>query len=65
MRNPSRGIQRRVWHWGQLLPGIMRKVLLDEGRLVEGITHVRDLRDGEQIRCFNSVREVFDVPLVL
>jgi len=47
-----------------LLAGTMRAQLLAEGKLIEGIIHLEDLRPGEIIRCFNSVRGVFDIPLI-
>src|SRR5205823_1385697 len=47
-----------------LLPGIMRAELLAEGKIAEGTIHVRELVRGEIVRCFNSVRGVFDVGLV-
>ena len=43
-----------------LLPGTMRANLLAEGHLVEGVIRVDELAPGETIRCFNSVRGVFD-----
>ena len=38
------------------LPGIYRRVLLDEGRLTERPIHVDDLEHGEGIALLNSVR---------
>jgi branched-subunit amino acid aminotransferase/4-amino-4-deoxychorismate lyase len=48
-----------------LLPGVMRAELLERGEIVEGVIRVVELQDGETIRCFNSLRGVFDVPLEL
>jgi para-aminobenzoate synthetase/4-amino-4-deoxychorismate lyase len=45
-----------------LLPGTMRAELLENGDLIEGILTVDELLDGEQIRCFNSVRGIYDLP---
>ena len=45
-----------------LLPGVMRAAMLEEGLLVEGVIGLDDLIPGEVIRCFNSVRGIFDVP---
>jgi para-aminobenzoate synthetase/4-amino-4-deoxychorismate lyase len=45
-----------------LLPGTMRAELLENGDLIEGFLMVNELLDGEQIRCFNSVRGVYDLP---
>jgi para-aminobenzoate synthetase/4-amino-4-deoxychorismate lyase len=45
-----------------LLPGTMRAELLENGELIEGILTVDELPDGEQVRCFNSVRGIYDLP---
>ncbi len=47
-----------------LLPGTLRAELLENGDLVEGILTPDELVAGEQIRCFNSVRGVYDLLLV-
>jgi branched-subunit amino acid aminotransferase/4-amino-4-deoxychorismate lyase len=47
-----------------LLPGLMRAKLLAHGSLEEGIIHRDELLPGEMIRCVNSVRGVFDLPLI-
>jgi branched-subunit amino acid aminotransferase/4-amino-4-deoxychorismate lyase len=47
-----------------LLPGTLRAELLENGDLVEGILTADELVAGEQIRCFNSVRGVYDLCLV-
>lgn len=41
-----------------LLPGVERAALLAEGRLEEGIVRVADLRLGQRLFLFNSVRGV-------
>ena len=46
-----------------LLPGTMRAELLERGEIVEAILRLEDLREGMTVRCFNSVRGVYDVPL--
>jgi branched-subunit amino acid aminotransferase/4-amino-4-deoxychorismate lyase len=48
-----------------LLPGVMREELLERGELVEGVIRAVELHPGEQIRCFNALRGVLDVPLHL
>jgi branched-subunit amino acid aminotransferase/4-amino-4-deoxychorismate lyase len=46
-----------------LLPGIMREELLCRGEIVEGVVRPEELRPGEQVRCFNALRGVFDLCL--
>ena len=46
-----------------LLPGVMRAELLAREEIVEGVIPVRELQDGERIRCFNALRGIFDVVL--
>jgi branched-subunit amino acid aminotransferase/4-amino-4-deoxychorismate lyase len=48
-----------------LLPGVMRAELLARGEIVEGAVRESDLLDGEVVRCFNALRGVCDVPLLL
>jgi para-aminobenzoate synthetase / 4-amino-4-deoxychorismate lyase len=47
-----------------LLPGVMREELLSRGEIVEGVIRVDELAPGEQIRCFNALRGIFDVRLL-
>ncbi|MBV8550156.1 MAG: aminotransferase class IV [Acidobacteriaceae bacterium] len=47
-----------------LLPGTMRAELLSTKELVESVIHLAELNMGEVVRCFNSVRGVFDLPLM-
>ena len=42
-----------------LLPGLMRRHLLDKGLIKQGIVDVEDLVIGEKVMCFNSVRGVW------
>jgi branched-subunit amino acid aminotransferase/4-amino-4-deoxychorismate lyase len=46
-----------------LLPGIMREELLCRGEIVEGVVRPEELRPGEQVRCFNALRGVFELCL--
>ncbi len=48
-----------------LLPGTLRAELLAVGDIVEGIVCINELAEGEKVRCFNSVRGIFDLPLLL
>jgi len=58
---------RRLDHWVTpslecgLLPGTMREELIEMKKVREGIVRVEELVTGEVIRCFNSVRGVFDL----
>jgi len=46
-----------------LLPGTMRAELLAEKKIVEGIIAADALSAGEPVRCFNSLRGIFEVRL--
>jgi para-aminobenzoate synthetase / 4-amino-4-deoxychorismate lyase len=46
-----------------LLPGIMREELLACGKIVEGVVLSEDLQPGEQVRCFNALRGLFEIPV--
>ena len=46
-----------------LLPGVMWAELLATGEVVEGVMRVDELNAGETVRCFNSVRGIFDLCL--
>ncbi len=46
-----------------LLPGTMRGELLAANQVTEGMIPSHELSDGQAIRCFNSVRGIFDVPV--
>ncbi len=46
-----------------LLAGTMRAELLERGEVLERVISVGDLRPGMIVRCFNSVRGVYEVPL--
>jgi len=48
-----------------LLPGIMREELLSRGEIVEGVISAVELRPGEIVRCFNALRGIHDVPVVV
>ncbi|KAI8584565.1 hypothetical protein K450DRAFT_216938 [Umbelopsis ramanniana AG] len=52
-----------------LLPGVFRRHLLESGQVQEGIIHIDDLKSqrgvSPRIRCFNSVRKVYDVRLLI
>jgi para-aminobenzoate synthetase/4-amino-4-deoxychorismate lyase len=48
-----------------LLAGVMRAELLERGELLEGVILAGELASGETIRCFNSVRGIFDLGLKL
>ncbi|KAG2174564.1 hypothetical protein INT44_006827 [Umbelopsis vinacea] len=52
-----------------LLPGVFRRHLLETGQVQEGVIHVDDLKSKRglppRIRCFNSVRKVYDVRLLI
>ncbi|ORZ24616.1 aminotransferase, partial [Absidia repens] len=50
-----------------LLPGVFRRYLLDQGKMVESKITTDDLikaqQDGDTIICFNSVRKIYKVYL--
>jgi para-aminobenzoate synthetase/4-amino-4-deoxychorismate lyase len=48
-----------------LLPGTMREQLLIDGQIIEGVIRREELVHEETVRCFNSVRGVYDIPLLL
>jgi para-aminobenzoate synthetase/4-amino-4-deoxychorismate lyase len=48
-----------------LLAGVMREEMLAKGEVVEGVIHTNDLQPGELVRCFNALRGVHDVGVVL
>lgn len=52
-----------------LLPGIMRRSLLDDGKIVQRVITVDDLREAisqhRRIKCFNAVRREYDVRIII
>jgi branched-subunit amino acid aminotransferase/4-amino-4-deoxychorismate lyase len=47
-----------------LLPGVLREELLQRGTIVEGIVPEEELKDGEDILCFNALRGMIEIPFV-
>lgn len=43
-----------------LLPGVLRAELLVAQQIAEGVVHATQLHPGETIRCFNSLRGVYE-----
>jgi branched-subunit amino acid aminotransferase/4-amino-4-deoxychorismate lyase len=48
-----------------LLCGVMREELLARGEIVEGVIRADELLHGESIRCFNALRGVREIPVVV
>jgi para-aminobenzoate synthetase/4-amino-4-deoxychorismate lyase len=48
-----------------LLSGVMREELLSHGEIVEGFIRADELRHGEPVRCFNALRGVREVAILL
>lgn len=47
-----------------LLPGVERAALLAEGRIREAVVSLADLRPGQPLWLFNSVRGLFEATFV-
>src|SRR5262249_16070672 len=47
-----------------LLPGVMREELLARGEIVEDVVHANELRPGELIRSFNTLRGICDINVI-